>query len=85
MNPRRPDAAQATSEGTPLPAHGVGRDRAGKWPSCGSRSLRKAIDAKCRECLYDECVGQNWRKQTHACEITKCPLWPVRPKSRGLA
>mgnify|MGYP001817626790 CR=1 FL=1 len=45
-------------------------------------SLRKAIDAKCRECIYDESSGGgNWRQQVTACTAKTCPLYWVRPVS----
>ena len=45
-------------------------------------SLRKAIDAKCRECIYDESSGGgNWRQQVTACTARTCPLFSVRPVS----
>lgn len=47
------------------------------------RSMRKAIDLNCRQCIYDPFVKGTWRQQTQACEITKCPLWDFRPKSRA--
>lgn len=46
-------------------------------------SLRKAINAKCRECLYDPLSGLgNWRQQVSACTSSECPLFLVRPKSK---
>lgn len=42
-------------------------------------SLRKAIDAKCRDCTYDLKAAGNWRVQTSLCSATECPLWPFRP------
>jgi len=48
------------------------------------RSLRAAIDAKCRECLYDPDSGCGpWRMQVDACTSPSCPLYPVRPRSRA--
>lgn len=44
-------------------------------------SLRKAINDKCRECIYDERGGGTWRQQVEACTAFKCPLYPVRPVS----
>ena len=45
-------------------------------------SLRKSINAMCKNCTYDPlCGGGTWRQQTEACNITRCPLWAVRPKS----
>lgn len=47
-------------------------------------SLRAAINAKCRECIYDPHSGAgNWRQQVTACTSYKCPLYPVRPTSAG--
>lgn len=46
-------------------------------------SLRKAINEKCRDCIYDPNSGLgNWRQQVQACTCTSCPLFPYRPKSR---
>lgn len=46
-------------------------------------SLRGAIDAKCRDCTFDEVEPGNWRQQVSACPVTTCPLHPVRPVSRS--
>ena len=43
-------------------------------------SLRKAIDLKCKECLYDPIAGHgSWREQIAQCTSVDCPIWPVRP------
>ncbi len=42
-------------------------------------SLRKAIDAKCKACLYDPCQEGTWRAQVQACTCTGCSLFTVRP------
>jgi len=42
-------------------------------------SLRKAINAKCKECLYDPYDKGTWRQQVQACTSPKCPLFAVRP------
>lgn len=43
-------------------------------------SLRDAINAKCRECIYDPRSGAGtWRQQVSACTVYRCALWPVRP------
>jgi len=43
-------------------------------------SLRDAINAKCRDCIYDpKCGGGTWREQVAQCSSLGCPLWPVRP------
>lgn len=44
-----------------------------------ARSLRAAIDAKCRACGYSEGETGTWRQQVTACPVTDCPLWRVRP------
>jgi hypothetical protein len=44
------------------------------------RSLRAAINDKCRECIYDSIGGAGtWREQVTACTSRTCPLYPVRP------
>ena len=50
----------------------------GKLPS-----LRKCINDKCRDCIYDEKAGGTWRQQVTVCTSTLCPLYPVRPVSKG--
>lgn len=48
-------------------------------------SLRAAIDAKCKDCIYDPKSGLGtWRQQVEGCAIRTCSLWPVRPKSSGM-
>lgn len=44
-------------------------------------SLRKAINTKCKECIYDENGKGTWRQQVEACTAYECPLYPVRPVS----
>jgi hypothetical protein len=47
-------------------------------------SLRRSIDAKCKQCVYDPlCGGGTWREQVAQCTVLACPLWPIRtgPKS----
>lgn len=47
------------------------------------RSLRGAIDAKCKSCVYDQQSGLGtWREQVAACSCTGCPLYAVRPLPR---
>jgi hypothetical protein len=45
-------------------------------------SLRGAINAFCRHCLYDSHQPGAWRQQITACTSYKCPLYPVRPTSK---
>jgi hypothetical protein len=47
------------------------------------RSLRGAINAFCKHCIYDPVQEGNWRQQVTACTSKKCPLYPVRPKSEA--
>ena len=43
-------------------------------------SLRAAINAMCRGCLYDLGSGNGgWREQVRGCSSSNCPLHPVRP------
>lgn len=44
-------------------------------------SLRTAIDAACKQCIYDPQAPGGWRQQTHLCSCQDCALWPVRPMS----
>lgn len=44
------------------------------------RSMRRAINEMCKNCVYDPKSGLGtWRQQTEACTITRCPLWDYRP------
>ncbi len=46
-------------------------------------SLRKAINEKCKECIYDPLSGLgNWRQQVMGCTMIDCALHPVRPISK---
>lgn len=46
-------------------------------------SLRKAINAFCRWCIYDPQAGGQAAAQVRACPSKDCPLYPVRPGARG--
>jgi len=47
-------------------------------------SLRAAIDAKCKDCIYDpECGGGTWREQVAQCSCPSCPFWSVRSGPRS--
>ena len=53
-----------------------------KTTAISSPSLRAAINAMCRGCLYDRFSGQGtWRQQVEACTAKTCPLYNVRPRS----
>lgn len=43
------------------------------------QSLRAAINAMCRQCIYDPNGSGTWRQQVEACTSPNCPLYPVRP------
>jgi hypothetical protein len=45
-------------------------------------SLRRAIDAKCRDRIFDPAMPGTWREQVAQCACTDCPLWPHRPAPR---
>ena len=44
---------------------------------------QQAIEAKCKDCIYDPLDYGTWRQQVERCELTNCSLWPYRPKSRS--
>ena len=43
--------------------------------------LRKSINDKCKDCIFDNCAAGNWRQQVTICSAKSCPLWEVRPTS----
>ena len=44
---------------------------------------QKAIEVKCKDCIYDPLDDGTWRQQVERCELTDCALWNYRPKSRS--
>ena len=46
------------------------------------KSMRRAINEYCKECIYDDCSTGNWKQQTGACTVTACPLYEFRPISK---
>lgn len=42
-------------------------------------SLKKCVEAKCKDCTYDSYTPGSWRQQVELCRVTSCPLWEVRP------
>lgn len=44
-------------------------------------SMRRAINDKCKDCIYDKEAPGTWRQQVEACTIKSCSLWVYRPKS----
>jgi len=48
-------------------------------------SLRAAINAMCKKCIYDPEGGNGtWREQVQACSSSNCPLHALRPISGAL-
>jgi len=41
---------------------------------------QKAINAKCKDCIYDPVDGGTWREQVQRCTSTDCALFEHRPK-----
>lgn len=46
-------------------------------------SFRKAINAKCKDCNYDDQAPGTWLQQVTLCSDESCPLWKLRPKSKS--
>ena len=47
------------------------------------QSLRRSIDEKCKECIYDQETAGTWRQQVSLCSVTGCALYRVRPRSQS--
>ena len=43
-------------------------------------SLRKPVNEKCKDCIYDPTVPGTWRQQVALCTAKTCPLWRIRAK-----
>ena len=43
-------------------------------------SLRKRINEKCKDCMYDSLAVGTWRQQVSLCSVNLCPLWSIRPQ-----
>jgi hypothetical protein len=46
-------------------------------------SLRKSINSKCCDCIYDDLSAGTWLQQVTLCSANSCPLYDVRPKSKS--
>ena len=46
-------------------------------------SLRKAINQKCRSCVYDEANVGSWLVQVTLCSCVDCPLYSARPVTKA--
>lgn len=44
------------------------------------RSMRKAVNLKCKDCNYDPLDRGTWRQQVGSCTATDCSLHEFRPK-----
>jgi len=47
-------------------------------------SLRKAINGKCKDCIYDDLAMGTCLQQITLCSSDDCPLFDVRPKSKSI-
>lgn len=50
------------------------------WES-DKKSMRKAINANCYDCIGEE----NYTRRIRYCDIFKCPFWFLRPYSKGIS
>ena len=46
-------------------------------------SRAKAINEKCKECIYDASQKGTWRQQVAACTSFTCSLRPFRPMPKA--
>jgi hypothetical protein len=46
-------------------------------------SLRKAINNKCKNCIYDNLAPGTWLQQVTLCSDVSCFLYEVRPKTQS--
>lgn len=47
------------------------------------RSFRKAVNEKCKDCIYDPAWVGTWRQQVQLCTVKSCPLYALRPVSEA--
>ena len=80
LNERGPDAGENVEPSEMQTPAGVREDRSTAVPR---PSLRSAIDAMCKSCIYDPLSGLGtWREQVSKCSCRLCPLYDVRPAPR---
>jgi len=48
------------------------------------KSLRGAINAHCKGCVYDSNAPGTWLAQVSLCPVTECPLYEVRPTTESI-
>lgn len=46
-------------------------------------SFRKAINTKCRDCIYDTLAEGTWLEQVFQCTMKDCGLYAYRPIPRA--
>lgn len=49
-----------------------------KSTAAGGKSLRLAVNAKCFDCVGQDC-DPGWRARIGGCPATRCPLHSLRP------
>ena len=47
-------------------------------------SLRKAINAHCKSCVYDNLAAGTWLAQVTLCSVRGCELFDVRPTTQSI-
>ena len=67
---------------TQTPAINTTQGTEGQPTEGGKRSLRAAINDKCKGCIFDPSAAGRWREQVGACESGNCALHSVRPVPR---
>jgi len=55
-------------------------DKSNSNPRGERYSLRKAINMKCKDCIYDPLDTGSWVQQVKNCQCFDCPLHEVRRK-----
>lgn len=62
----------------------IALEQARRAPKKKRPSMRAAINAYCKWCIYDPLSGLGtWRQQTEGCTSTECPLHDLRPRTSG--
>ena len=79
--PRAENVASGKSTGSDCPnANAIYSAISALDNSRRRRSLRSAVNAMCKSCIYDPGSGDGaWRQQVQSCSSSNCPLHLVRP------
>ena len=48
------------------------------------KSLRGAINAHCKSCIYDANAPGTWLAQVSLCSVVECALYQVRPTTESI-